>query len=631
MEYGYLKIGVITPNVHVADVEFNTNNVISGIKQAGQRGVELIVFPELVITGASCGDLFFDKTLLDGAKNALKEICVATSFYNGVVLVGLPYFYNNNIYNVCAVINGGKLLGLVPKMVVDSPFDINKGRFASAQKEQTYVDFFGERVAFSNNLIFKEKSQQNFTFAVEFGQDLFSLTPPSVKHSLNGANVIACLSTLPATIGKTEYLQNIIKSHSSKIISGYAYAENGQGETSTDVVFDSQNYIVENGKVLASTTSFDGNLIVSDVDLDFISFEKSKNPIFATANKCDAEIIEFSVNKNNLLLDRKYQKYPFLPNTDMDKRAKEILDIQAEGLKKRIAHAHAGSVVLGLSGGLDSTLAILVAVTAMQKLNRSVKDVVAVTMPCFGTTGRTFNNTVALAKALGVTLKKVDIAKSVTRHLKDINHQGELDVTYENAQARERTQVLMDIANMGNGLVVGTGDLSELALGWATYNGDHMSMYSVNGALPKTLIRLLVKSYADNSKPKLKWVLYDILDTPVSPELLPAKDGEISQKTEDIVGPYALHDFYLYNIIRRGFTPKKLYHVAKQTFEGEFDSQTILKWLKIFIRRFFVQQFKRSCLPDGVKVGTVGLSPRSEWKMPSDAVSALWLKELENL
>ncbi|MBR2869784.1 MAG: NAD(+) synthase [Clostridia bacterium] len=630
MEYGYLKIGVYTPNVQVADVEYNTKNVIAGVKQAEQKGVELIVFPELAISSASCGDLFHDGALLSASKKALKDICLATSFYNGVVLVGLPYFFNNNIYNVCAVINGGKLLGLVPKTVTDSPFDINKGTFACAPIKDQKIDFFGESVLLSKNVIFREQTQNGFAFGVEFGQDLFSLMPPSVSHSLNGANVIACLSTLPATVGKGEYLQNVIKSHSSKIACGYAYAENGLGETSTDVVFSSQNFIAENGKILSSTTPFNGELIISDIDLDFIAHEKSKNPAFSKAQG-EYTTIEFSINKNNFKLDRVYEKYPFLPQTDTDARAREILDIHAEALKKRIAHAHAGSVVLGLSGGLDSTLAILVAVTAMQKLNRSLKDVVAVTMPCFGTTGRTFNNTVSLAKALGVTLKKVNIAKAVTRHLKDINHTGALDVTFENAQARERTQVLMDIANMNNGLVVGTGDLSELALGWATYNGDHMSMYSVNGALPKTLIRLLVKSYADNSKPKLKWVLHDILDTPVSPELLPAKDGEISQKTEDIVGPYTLHDFYLYNIIRRGFTPKKLYYVAKQTFAGEFDGQTILKWLKTFIRRFFIQQFKRSCLPDGVKVGTVGLSPRSEWHMPSDAVSSLWLKELEDL
>jgi NAD+ synthase (glutamine-hydrolysing) len=632
MKFGFVKCGAYTPKINVADVEYNAQNIKQGITNAKKEGVELLVFPELCLTGCSCGDLFYSQVLLDGAKKALRDIALFCSDYNGVVLLGLPIKHLNNIYNTCAVINSGKVLAFVVNNCVNNSGYINFGRFATLQNPDQ-VDFYGEKVILATNVIFKDSLEERFSFGIDFYSGITSVYQKSVLDALNGATIIACLGGANQTVGKREYDLRVINDLSSRAVCGLVYAECGEGETTQDMAFAGHNVISENGKTLKESKLWSTGLIATDIDLDGILYNRSK--AFNNAPICQQnyQIVSFNANTQNEKLKREFLQYPFLPSdiSEMPERARLILDIQSEGLKKRISHTHAGCVVLGLSGGLDSTLAIIVAVMAMKKLGRPCKDVVAVTMPCFGTTGRTLNNSIKLAKALGATLKKVDITKSVLRHLKDIKHNGELNVTYENAQARERTQVLMDIANMSNGLVVGTGDLSELALGWATYNGDHMSMYGVNGALPKTLIRHVVTEYAKLSKPKLKAVLFDILDTPVSPELLPAKEGEISQKTEDIVGPYTLHDFYLYNMIARGWSPKKIYFVAKNTFKGVYDEATILKWLKTFIRRFFTQQFKRSCLPDGIKVGSVGLSPRSEWKMPSDAVSSIWLKELENL
>lgn len=632
MNFGYVKVGALSPKTQIANVEFNANNIIQGIKDASSNGVEVLVFPELVLSGATCGDLFFDKTLLIACKKYLEKIAQSTLYYNGIIFVGLPMEYKNLIYNVCAVINSGRVIAFVPKTNTQSFYDVNKGRFSTLTESGATVDFCGYSVPFTNKVIFKEQNNDNFTIACEFGQDLFGFNPCSCEHVLQGATIIACPSSLCMTVGKTEFLTKMLGAHSQKCICGYVYSESGDGETSTDVVFAGANLIYENGKELTANKPFTGQMAISEIDTEFISYERSKEGSFKQLLNNDYKTITFSCENKSLALTRKYEKLPFLPlDLSNGERAELILDIQAEGLKKRIVHTNANKVVIGLSGGLDSTLALIATVNAMKKANRNLKDVIAVTMPCFGTTGRTLTNSVKLAKALGVTLKKIEIAKAVNRHFKDIEHDGRLDVTYENAQARERTQVLMDLANMYGGMVVGTGDLSELALGWATYNGDHMSMFGVNGGLPKTLIRYLVSHYASKSKTKIKSVLNDILDTPVSPELLPANNDKISQKTEDIVGPYILHDFFIYNYIRRGFSPQKMYFVAKQTFEEEFDGQTILKWLKTFVRRFFNQQFKRSCLPDGVKIGTVGLSPRMEWQMPSDAISKLWLDSLENL
>ncbi len=630
MKYGFAKIGAFTPNVQVADVEFNANSVKQGINQAKKNGVELICFPELCLSSCSCQDLFYTDALLSACRNVLRELALYTSDYQGVALVGLPFKHLGKIYNVCAVLSSGKVVAFVPKGDAQTYSDINKGIFNNYVGSQTFVDFFGEKVIFSNKIIFKDSQNEKFTFGVCFGSDITNLTNNVKSLTQNGANILAVLGASPIVVGKESCDKTLASALSKQLNCAICYCESGEGETTSDYVFAGVNGIFELGKKLATSKPFTTGLVSTEIDLDNIDYKRAKR-----LTDTDSDFAEVIVNANSDKenLSRSFAKLPFLPENgqEITSRANLILDIQSEGLKKRIAHTRANNVVIGLSGGLDSTLAILVCVSAIKKLNRSVKDVVAVTMPCFGTTGRTFKNTVQLAKALGVTLKKVDIAKAVTRHLKDIKHQGNLDVTYENAQARERTQVLMDIANMNNGIVVGTGDLSELALGWATYNGDHMSMYAVNGALPKTLIRYLVNEYAKASKPKLKSVLLDILDTPVSPELLPAKEGKISQKTEDIVGPYELHDFFLYNMIGRGWSPKKIYFVAKQTFNGEYDDGVILKWLKTFTRRFFIQQFKRSCLPDGVKIGSIGLSPRAEWKMPSDAVSAVWLKQLDNL
>lgn len=635
MKFGYVKTGAFTPEIRVADVGYNTEAIKKGIDAAFKSGVELLVFPELCVTGYTCGDLFYQQTLLAGAARALKEIAEYTKDKNMLVFVGLPLKKGNLLYNTAAALNDGKVLAFVPKKYLPNYNEFYEKRyFAPCPEENEQIDFFGEKVYFGNKLLFCERKNERFVAAAEICEDLWAVSPPSLQHVLAGARIIANLSCSDELVGKAEYRESMIGEYSARTVCAYVYADAGEGESTTDAVFSGHNLIAENGAILKESRLFENGLTVSEVDLGFIDFERSK--LFN--QPCDIgeeyEKVYFDADNKDGELTRVYPAAPFVPDRekDLNCRAELILSMQAEGLKKRIKHTCAKCAVIGLSGGLDSTLAILVAVNAMKKLGRSPKDVIAVTMPCFGTTGRTYRNTIKLASALGVTLKKVDISKSVTRHFKDIKQpEGKFDVTFENAQARERTQVLMDIANMYGGMVVGTGDLSELALGWATYNGDHMSMYGVNASVPKTLVRHIVSYYAGISKGKLKAVLYDILDTPVSPELLPPENGDIAQKTEDIVGPYLLHDFYLYYFIRRGFSPAKIYYVAIRTFEGIFDAATVLKWLKTFFRRFFGQQFKRSCLPDGVKVGSVALSPRGDWRMPSDAVCALWLKELDEL
>ncbi len=632
MDFGFVKVGAYTPEVKVADIAFNTEQIKKGIELSEKEGIELVVFPEMCLTAYTILDIVYSDVLLDGAIKALKDIADFSKDKNMLIFIGMPYKKDNLIYNVSAVINNGRVLAFIPKQNLKNYNDCYEKRyFSPCDNKNSTVNFDGYQVLFGNKVILAEKNQKNFTVSAEIGYDLFAVSSPSVSHSLNGANIIVNLACSSETVGAKEYKENSVKEQSKKLACAYVYTEAGEGESTTDGVCSGRRIISECGKILSTSEPFTTGLITKEIDVDFIAFERLKafNGIDKTCDGYDKiEFNAFSKAKNL----RKYKRLPFVPENSDICRAELILNIQAEALKKRISHTNSKSVVLGLSGGLDSTLAIIVAVTAMQKLNRSLKDVIAVTMPCFGTTSRTYLNTISLAKALGVTLKKVDITKAVIVHLKDIKHDKELlDVTYENAQARERTQVIMDIANMNGGLVVGTGDLSEVALGWSTYNGDHMSMYGVNCSIPKTLVRLLVDYYANNSKGKLKTVLKDILDTPVSPELLPAENGEIKQKTEDIVGPYVLHDFYLYHFIRRGSSPKKIFYIASNTFEGEFSQKEILKWLKTFVRRFFTQQFKRSCVPDGVKVGSVALSPRGDWKMPSDAVFSLYLEELESI
>lgn len=641
MKYGFFKVAAITPEIRVADTEFNSERIKEGIEKAEGAGAELVVFPELSLTGYTCGDLFYSETLLSGALKGLKEITAITRGKKMLVFVGLPVKINGLIYNVAAALSDGEVLCLIPKTHLPNYNEFYEKRQFSAWNlsvENSVIEnaphFAGKPLPVCRNIILTDKTDARFTVSAEICEDLWGVDSPSFSHAKNGANIIVNLSCSDETVGKAEYRRELIKVQSARLNSAYVYADAGEGESTTDLVFAGHNLIAENGNILAESELFENGMIVSDIDVGFIDYERAKllNGHTPDLNTLCRKIY-FDGFKDSENIARNFDKTPFVPTEDDERnsRAELILDIQSEGLKKRLKHTRAKTAVIGLSGGLDSTLAILVAVRAMQKLNRSLKDVIAVTMPCFGTTSRTYENTIKLAKYLGVSLRKVDITKSVLRHLKDIKHGGNTDTTYENSQARERTQVLMDIANMTDGLVVGTGDLSELALGWATYNGDHMSMYGVNSSVPKTLVRYIVKHVADGSRGKLKAVLYDILETPVSPELLPPASGEIAQKTEDIVGPYILHDFFLYNMIRRGTSPEKLYFIAKKTFNGEFDDATILKWLKIFIKRFFSQQFKRSCVPDGVKVGSVALSPRGDLRMPSDACSSLWLKELADL
>ena len=627
MEYGFIKTALCSPQIKVADVDYNLNATIKAIDSAYNLGAELIVFPELNLSASTCFNLFNSEVLLDGVKSAIQKLANHTKGINALIFVGAPIKHQNKVYNTAVAICNGKVLGVVPQQFGGECFD-----FAKCPQNNQEIALFGQTAIFGNKIIFKDKANDKFTVSAEIGSDLISPLSPSTSHAINGANVIVNLSAFCESIGSEELRLASVSAQAEKLVCGYVFCNASYGESTTDCVYGGQKIIAEKSKVLASSKIFDKDMIISDIDLDFISNERA-TAFKHIQNNDEYAVVEFSLSHNAKKLDRQFKALPFVPNNNqLDDRADLILTMQAQGLTKRLEHTHSSKAVIGLSGGLDSTLAILACERAMRILNRPLKDIIAITMPCFGTTSRTYQNTIKLAKALGVTLKKIDITKSVQRHLKDIKHaEDNFDTTFENAQARERTQVLMDVANMNNGLVIGTGDLSELALGWATYNGDHMSMYAVNCSVPKTLVRHVVNTYAKNSKGKLKAVLLDILDTPVSPELLPADGNDIAQKTEDIVGPYVLHDFFLYNMIRRGYSPKKLYYVAKETFSGQFDDKTILKWLKTYIRRFFNQQFKRSCLPDGVKVGSVALSPRGEFKMPSDAVSTLWLNELEQI
>ncbi len=637
MKFGFVKAAAVTPKINVADVKFNTESIKNCVKDADKIGAELIVFPELCLTGYTCGDLFYSDVLIKAAVRGLKEITEFSENVKSLIFLGLPFKKDGRLYNVAAAVCRGRVLGLIPKTFIPNYNEFYEKRyFCKPEEDITSVNLGfvgGENVPFGKNLIFCDEMNTDFKVCAEICEDLWTASSPSIAHAENGATVIVNLSCSDETVGKAEYRRNLIKTASARLSCGYVYADAGEGESTTDMVFAGHNVIAENGELLGESKLFANGITVAEIDVSFLSYERSK--VFNYDREKHGEYLAVAFNSDRVALpERKYRRTPFVPEnvSDVDSRAELIISMQAEGLKKRIAASGVRTALIGLSGGLDSTLAAIVTVTAFKKLGKDLKDIIAVTMPCFGTTSRTFDNSVKLAKALGVTLKKIDIGRSVSRHLKDIGHDGKsTDAAYENAQARERTQVLMDIANKENGLVVGTGDLSELALGWATYNGDHMSMYGVNCSVPKTLVRHIVGSFAAKSRGKLKAVLYDILDTPVSPELLPPEQGEISQKTEDIVGPYVLHDFFLYYTVRKGFSPSKIYYIAKKTFADEFDGETILKWLKVFIRRFFSQQFKRSCVPDGVKVGSVTLSPRGDWRMPSDACAKEWLKDIENL
>ncbi len=625
--YGFIKVATITPEIKVADVSFNLNRIKIGIDDANRKGVKLLVFPALSLTGSTCGDLFYQSVLLNACEKALKDIVDFSSDKEMLIFIGMPIKYIGRIYNVAVAISKGEILGFVPKTYLNN----SERRYFSGEIINQEITFLGENYPFSKNLIFSSRESANFTVAVEIGDEAFLNNPPSNFHAGNGAFIVVNLSSDNEIIGRADFRRNILTANSTVNNLAYVCANAGFGESTTDLVYSGHSLIIEKGKILKESELFENEMLVSDVDVNFLSFERCKNNTFNGEMVNSYKKICFSVNLDGFILDRTFKKMPFVPQND-DDRLELILKMQTSALQKRIRHVNPKTLVIGVSGGLDSTLALLVAVRAMKGENRDLKDILAITMPCFGTTKRTKNNAIVLSEALGVTLKEINIKLAVLQHFKDIGQNENLtDITFENSQARERTQVLMDIANKTGGIVLGTGDLSELALGCATYNGDHMSMYSVNASVPKTLIRYLVDYEANKSNKIIKDTLKDVLSTPVSPELTPPKDGDIAQKTEDIVGPYLLHDFYLYYVLRRGYNPSKIFYIAKNVFNGEFSDDDLFKWLKNFYNRFFNQQFKRSCVPDGVKIGSVGLSPRGDLIMPSDACKTEWLKELESI
>ncbi|MBQ8510853.1 MAG: NAD(+) synthase [Clostridia bacterium] len=632
MNHGFIKIAAASPRVIVADCASNAKEIIAAAKSAAEAGVRLLVLPELSVTGYTCGDLFGQKKLLDAAEASLLSIADATADLDMLICVGFPLRERAKLYNCAAVLHRGAILGVVPKTAIPNYGEFYEARNftpASADLSET-ISVGGRRVPFGTDLLFQCAGMEDFTVGVEICEDLWVPEPPSTRYALEGATLLCNLSASDETVGKAAYRRQLVSSHAARLVAGYIYADAGCGESTTDMVFAGHDLICENGGLLAESKPFaDASpMIVSEIDVQRLVSERARMTTFGQ-RPLTCRVIPFDMEIAETTLTRVFPRSPFVPEdaSDRTERCEAILSMQSYGLRKRLEHAHAKTAVIGISGGLDSCLALLVSVRAMDLLNRPRTDIIAVTMPCFGTTKRTRSNAEILCERLGVSFRCVDIKEAVNQHFADIGHDPDVrDVTYENSQARERTQVIMDIANETGGLVIGTGDLSELALGWATYNGDHMSMYGVNGSVPKTLVRHVVRYFADTAGDRaLSDVLYDILDTPVSPELLPADDkGEIAQKTEDLVGPYELHDFFLYYFVRCSFPPEKIERLANHVFAGVYDADTIHKWLKTFVRRFFIQQFKRSCLPDGPKVGSLTLSPRGDWRMPSDASWDSW-------
>ena len=635
MRDGFITVACGTPKLRLADCDYNAEQTFTLMRKAEKAGAKVLVLPELGLTGYTCGDLFYQDALLRGAEQALATVLEATRNLEVVTAVGLPLRVNNKLYNCAAIIQKGTVLGVVPKTHLPNYSEFyEKRQFAAAPEENGTVTLFGKSVPFGNKLVFRCSTMLDLALGFEICEDMWAPCSPAVDLAAAGATVVGNLSASNDIIGKDSYRRQLVTMQSAKLVCGYVYTSCGEGESSSDVVFGAHQMIAENGTLLAERR-FDGGLLVSEVDVQKLCYERRRTQMFDQAPAVWE--VPFALTVSPTKLTRYVAPQPFVPEgkEDRDARCREILLIASLGLKQRLEHTGAKTAVVGLSGGLDSTLAVLITGLAMKMLDRPMTDIVAVTMPCFGTTDRTRNNAVILAEQMGATLRTVDISNSVRSHFKDIGHDMEdHSVTFENGQARERTQVLMDIANQSGGIVIGTGDLSELALGWCTYNGDHMSMYAVNCSIPKTLVRHLVGYLArDNAKKDeaLHDVLEDILDTPVSPELLPAVQGQISQKTEDLVGPYELHDFFLYYMLRWGFSPRKVYRLAVYALGGKYSREVILKWLKTFYRRFFSQQFKRNCVPDGPKVGSVALSPRGDWRMPSDAKMNLWQAELETL
>ena len=633
--FSYCRVAAVTPDLKVGDVEKNAQSVLDALETYSVKRVKVLVFPELTLSGYTAGDLFYMDALLKSCEKYLVKIVDYSMNYDTLLFVGVPLARNGKLYNCAAAICHGKLLGVIPKSFLPSYNEFyEKRQFASPADENGVITINGKEYPFGTKLIFRNRNYPAMKVAAEICEDLWAVNSPSERHAVNGANIIVNLSASDELIGKAEYRRSLCSMQSAKCVCAYAYADAGSGESSSDMVFSAHNLITENGKILAESELFGDGVAVADVDLGFIEHERLKLFNYERLKDDGYAVIDFAVAVNADRVERDYDRTPFVPGdaAELSRRAELILDIQAEGLARRVKHTSAKTLVVGVSGGLDSTLALLVAARAMDKLGRKRKDIIAVSMPCFGTTERTKGNAELLAEQTDVAFREINITESVRSHFKDIGqNENVTDVTYENSQARERTQVLMDIANKTGGLVVGTGDLSELALGWATYNGDHMSMYGVNASVPKTLVRYVIAHVAETSKGKTKKVLEDILATPVSPELIPAENGEIKQKTEDIVGPYVLHDFFLYHFVRSGFSPAKIFKIAEKTFEEEYDSATIYKWLEVFVKRFFAQQFKRSCLPDGVKVGSVALSPRGDWRMPSDCSADVFLKDLRRV
>ncbi|MDM8144466.1 NAD(+) synthase [Bacteroides eggerthii] len=637
MNYGFVKVASAVPSVKVADCRYNILQIESLIAQAEGKGIEVICFPELSITAYTCGDLFSQQLLLDEAEMALISLLDFTRSLNIISIVGFPLPYRGTLLNCAAVIQKGKILGLVPKTYLPNYKEFYEQRWFTSGTTfpDSSVKICGQQVPLGNNLIFQSS---NFSFGVEICEDVWAPIPPSSIAALRGAEIIFNLSADNEGIGKHQYLKSLLAQQSARCLSGYVFSGCGFGESSQDLVFAGKAFIYENGSLLCEGERFSlkEQLITSEIDVERLRMERQVNTTFAAnMNQCDLSQVRYIdtelIVPKEFKLSRTFDPSPFVPKGEaLNERCKEIFAIQTQGLAKRLVHTHAQNVIVGISGGLDSTLALLVCVKTFDLLGLSRKNIIGITMPGFGTTGRTYNNAIHLMKELGITIREISIKEACLQHFKDLDIDPNVhDVTYENSQARERTQILMDAANQSNGLVIGTGDLSELALGWATYNGDHMSMYGVNASIPKTLVRHLVHWVAmQEMDDTCRETLLDIIDTPISPELIPAdENGEIQQKTEDLVGPYELHDFFLYYTLRFGFRPAKIYMIAQEAFKDSYTDEVIKKWLTIFFRRFFAQQFKRSCLPDGPKVGSCSLSPRGDWRMPSDASSASWLEE----
>ena len=632
MKDGFIKVAAATPKIKVADPAYNTEEILKIIDETEKKGASILVFSELTISGYTCGDLFLQQPLLTECKNQLLRIVKATENKSMLVVVGCPIVIKQKLYNCAVVISDGSILGIVPKTHLPNYSEFYELRHFTSGEGLEEDLWFGEEFGYVNvavNQLFKCKEIPELVVACEICEDLWVPLPPSTYHAMAGATVICNPSASVETTTKESYRRSLVSNQSARLLAAYIYADAGEGESTQDVVYSGHHLICENGSVLAEAKRFTNEIIYTDIDVQKLAAERRKMTSFPGGQTDDYFEQEFSLEVKENKITRTFPKAPFVPDNqdERDKRCDEILSLQSMGLKKRLEHTNCKHAVVGISGGLDSTLAVLVTARAFDLLDIPRENLICVTMPCFGITDRTYQNAVSLIKELGATLKEVRIEKAVRQHFADIGHdENNHDVTYENSQARERTQILMDMANQYNGMVIGTGDMSELALGWATYNGDHMSMYAVNCSVPKTLVRYLVLYYAETTEnKKLSEVLMDVLDTPVSPELLPPVDGVISQKTEDLVGPYELHDFFLYYMLRFGFPKAKLYRMAKLTFDGVYDDETIKKWLDKFYWRFFSQQFKRSCLPDGPKVGSVAVSPRGDLRMPSDASPTAWL------